>query len=257
LSGSGATLAPLGVLGFMWSASSGLHNLLDVFDAALRSKARPYWEKRAVALTWVSIGLLGACAVAWLLVRMHVAFAHPLAERNAHHLSAAGPGSGSSVAATHVAESMRQPHGRAPSSALAPATPPAPPTAPAPPKAPSRHGLDPLWLTLLDTLTVLAAGILFLGGLYRFAVGHPSARGRRVWAGTLTAVGCWLSVSWAFGAYVASTADYALYYGSLAAVAVLLIWIYLSTLCLMVGAEVNALPARSLAMAKSGRRLLG
>jgi membrane protein len=62
-----------------------------------------------------------------------------------------------------------------------------------------------------------------------------------VWPGTVAAVGCWLLVSWAFGIYAASIANYALFYGSLTAVAVLLIWLYLTSLCLMVGVEVNAL----------------
>jgi membrane protein len=35
-------------------------------------------------------------------------------------------------------------------------------------------------------------------------------------------------------------ADYALYYGSLAAVAVMLLWLYLTSLALVAGAEVNA-----------------
>jgi membrane protein len=39
---------------------------------------------------------------------------------------------------------------------------------------------------------------------------------------------------------VSSLGNYALYYGSLAAVAVLLIWLYLSSLALVFGAEVNA-----------------
>ncbi len=47
-------------------------------------------------------------------------------------------------------------------------------------------------------------------------------------------------VSWAFGNYAVSIGDYALYYGSLAAVAVLLVWLYLTSLTLVIGAEVNA-----------------
>jgi membrane protein len=51
----------------------------------------------------------------------------------------------------------------------------------------------------------------------------------------------WLAVSWAFGNYVISLAEYAVYYGSLAAVAVLLLWLYLTSLSLLLGAEVNAI----------------
>jgi membrane protein len=42
-----------------------------------------------------------------------------------------------------------------------------------------------------------------------------------------------------FGLYAVSVSTYAVYYGSLAAVAVLLVWLYLTSLSLVVGAEVN------------------
>jgi membrane protein len=96
-------------------------------------------------------------------------------------------------------------------------------------------------VAVLAALSMSAAGMAFLAGFYRFAVARPSRRRRYVLPGTIAAVACWLIVSWAFGTYVASTADYALYYGSLAAVAVLLVWLYLTSLALIVGAEVNAL----------------
>ena len=59
-------------------------------------------------------------------------------------------------------------------------------------------------------------------------------------AGTVTAVGIWLVVSWGFGLYAVSMSSYALYYGSLAAVAVMLVWLYLTSLSLVIGAQVNA-----------------
>ena len=69
---------------------------------------------------------------------------------------------------------------------------------------------------------------------------HPRGVRRRVWAGTIVALVLWGLVSWAFGTYVKAIADYAVYYGSLATVAVILLWLYLSSLSLLVGAEVNA-----------------
>jgi membrane protein len=47
-------------------------------------------------------------------------------------------------------------------------------------------------------------------------------------------------VTYGFAAYVRTLADDALFYGSAAAVATLLVWLYLSSLALLVGAEVNA-----------------
>jgi membrane protein len=47
-------------------------------------------------------------------------------------------------------------------------------------------------------------------------------------------------VSWAFGLYVSTLADYAAFYGSLAAVAVLLVWLWLTSFAILVGAELNS-----------------
>lgn len=89
--------------------------------------------------------------------------------------------------------------------------------------------------------------VLFIGmtsvGLaifYRTAVVHPPGIRRRVWAGTFVALVLWGVVSSAFGTYVMTIAHYAVYYGSLATVAVILLWLYLTSLALLVGAEVNA-----------------
>lgn len=75
---------------------------------------------------------------------------------------------------------------------------------------------------------------------YRTAVVHPRGIRRHVWTGTLVALLLWSIVSWAFGTYVKTIADYAVYYGGLATVAVILLWLYLTSLALLVGAEINA-----------------
>jgi membrane protein len=84
---------------------------------------------------------------------------------------------------------------------------------------------------------VLALG---MAAFYRVAVVHPRSIRRRVWAGTLVAMTLWGIVTWGFGTYVRTIAHYAVYYGSLATVAVTLLWFYLSSLAFLVGAEVNA-----------------
>ena len=97
----------------------------------------------------------------------------------------------------------------------------------------------PLEQAIAATL-MLVLGTTLLAGFYRFAVEHPPGAKRRVWPGTVAAVGSWLVVSWFFGLYAVSMASYTLYYGSLAAVAVMLVWLYITSLALVVGAEVNA-----------------
>ncbi len=100
---------------------------------------------------------------------------------------------------------------------------------------------------LADGWRLLGIVALFLalltGGLatfYRTGIAHPREIRRRVWPGTLVAVVAWLLVSMLFGEYVRALGAYAVYYGSLATVATLLLWMYLSSLAFMLGAEVNA-----------------
>jgi membrane protein len=99
---------------------------------------------------------------------------------------------------------------------------------------------------------MLGLGTLFLASFYRFAVVRRARVRPRVWAGTAAAIASWLVVSWAFGAYAGEVADYALFYGGLAAVAVLLLWLYLTSLTLIVGAEINAMMEEE--SAKGARR---
>jgi len=87
-------------------------------------------------------------------------------------------------------------------------------------------------LTLIFTLALAA--------FYRWSVVHPPTIRRRVWPGTFVAMALWVLVSWSFGAWVSTIAHYAVYYGSLASMAVILLWLYLTSLALLVGAEVNA-----------------
>jgi membrane protein len=198
LAGGGAgSLAPLGVIGFLWTASSGLHNLMDVFEANGDGEPRAWWQKRTMAIGWVVLGLAAVCVVTWLLVQIDVGFheqqqpqvvtkLHGVLRRHAHR--------------------------------------------------PFDRPLE----QIIAALLMLGVGMAFLAGFYRFAVVHPVGTKRAVWPGTFTAVVCWLVVSWAFGGYVVSIGDYALYYGSLAAVAVMLVWLYLTSLTLVAGAVVNA-----------------
>lgn len=79
-----------------------------------------------------------------------------------------------------------------------------------------------------------------LAAFYRVAVVHPRAVRRHVWSGTFVAMTLWGLVSWAFGAWVGTLGHYSVYYGSLATVAVTLLWFYLTSLSFVIGAEVNA-----------------
>jgi membrane protein len=97
------------------------------------------------------------------------------------------------------------------------------------------------WKRVGVLLVFVAMLAVALAIFYRTAVSHPPGVRRRVWFGTFTALTLWALVSWAFGTYVRTIAHYAVFYGSLATVAVILLWLYLTSLALVVGAEVNAI----------------
>jgi len=62
---------------------------------------------------------------------------------------------------------------------------------------------------------------------------------RNLWPGTLTALAAWLLLSWLYALYVDRVAHYSVLYGSIGTVIVLLVWLYLSAVALIMGAEVN------------------
>ena len=86
-------------------------------------------------------------------------------------------------------------------------------------------------------LIVVAIGIALL---YRFGPSCAEPRWRWVsWGGLMAAV-LWLLVSVAFSAYVQHFANYDRTYGALGAIIGLMIWLWLSMLIVLTGAELNA-----------------
>jgi membrane protein len=82
--------------------------------------------------------------------------------------------------------------------------------------------------------------VVGIGLLYRFSV----TGGRRRWLGVVTpgavvAMVGWLAASALFAAYTANFASYGKTYGALASIVVLLLWLWLSALVVLVGAEVD------------------
>jgi membrane protein len=90
------------------------------------------------------------------------------------------------------------------------------------------------WLALAALMsTVLAV-------LYRFAPDRRQARWRWTSAGAATATLLWLATSWALFAYVQSLGSYESTYGSLAGVAISMLWLWISVFLVIFGAAVNA-----------------
>ncbi len=88
-------------------------------------------------------------------------------------------------------------------------------------------------------LAMTLVGAAIAATLYRFA--PCRARARWVWItpGSIFTAVMWLLLTLALGVYVSSVANYAATYGSLAAVAGLLTWMYLSAYAFVFGAELN------------------
>ncbi len=95
------------------------------------------------------------------------------------------------------------------------------------------------WPILVVGLLLAFAGVLYLGP----NVAHP--RWRFLTPGSAVAAAIWIVASGLFAVYVSLFASYNKAWGSLAAVIVMLTWLWLSALALLFGAEINAEAERS------------
>ena len=95
------------------------------------------------------------------------------------------------------------------------------------------------WPLLIGGLMVTFGGLMHYGP----NVQHP--RWRFLTFGSVFAIVVWLVASAAFAYYVAKFGSYNKTWGALAAVVVMLIWLWLSAVALLLGAEINAEAERS------------
>jgi membrane protein len=92
-------------------------------------------------------------------------------------------------------------------------------------------------------LRLPVAGLLmmFLWALLYYVLPDVEQRFRFITPGSVVGVLLWVLASWGFSKYVANFGGYDKTYGSLGGVIVLLLWMWISTMVLLVGAEMNAL----------------
>ena len=83
-------------------------------------------------------------------------------------------------------------------------------------------------------------GLLTLAALYRYGPDRDKARWRWVSPGAVVAALLWVVGSGLFAFYAGRFASYNETYGTLAGAVVLLLWLYLTSLAILVGAELNA-----------------
>jgi membrane protein len=116
---------------------------------------------------------------------------------------------------------------------------------------------DPLGIggTALDVWSVvkwpvlLVMVVLLYAALYYVTAPRRSAGFRRVTTGSLVAVTVWMAASAGLALYVSNFGSYDKTYGTLAGLVVLLIWIWLTNVALLLGAEMNAARERGVDVA--------
>jgi membrane protein len=178
-------LLTLGMLGTIWSTSSGMTAIIDALNQAYDiQEGRPWWKVRLTA-----IGLTIALAVFIVASTVLVLAGPTLAERVADwlHLGAVF---------TWTWKIVQWP--------------------------------------LVFLLVSLAMALV-----YYFA---PDAEQAFIWItpGSILATILWLLTSLAFRFYVTNFASYNATYGTIGGVIVLMLWLYVSSLAVLVGAELNA-----------------
>ena len=105
-------------------------------------------------------------------------------------------------------------------------------------------------LSWMFGLGSLLTSVAFLALLYRVSIARPGRR-RHVWTGAFAATGMGALASLSLGYYAAHIARYALFYGGLAAIVVVLLWLWLLSTAILVGAEIN-IALEDVAFEKSG-----
>jgi membrane protein len=96
-----------------------------------------------------------------------------------------------------------------------------------------------VWTYAKWPVLIILVGLLF-AVLYRAAPNVRQGGFRWVTPGSALAVFSWIVLSALFAVYVATVASYNRTYGTLSGVIVFLIWLWLSNIALLVGAELDA-----------------
>ncbi len=88
------------------------------------------------------------------------------------------------------------------------------------------------WVWVLGFLTIVFGSVHVVFPNTRIGI-------RRALPGTLFSLIGWLTISFAFSYFVQNFSRFTIIYGSIAAVIVLMVWLYLSSIILLFGAEIN------------------
>jgi len=97
-----------------------------------------------------------------------------------------------------------------------------------------------LWWGPLRWLAVFVIAALGFSLLYRFGPSRRHAQWRWVVFGGVLAALAWLAVSLAFSWYVNNIANFGVTYGSIGAMIAYMLWVWVSSMVVLLGAELNA-----------------
>jgi len=105
------------------------------------------------------------------------------------------------------------------------------------------HALGPFILLMWTGIRWLIAGltsVAVIALIYHNAIPR-TRRWHTVLPGAVVASVLWFAATWLFGWYLSRSSEYNVIYGFLSAGIALLVWMYLVSLIVMVGAELNAI----------------
>ncbi len=93
---------------------------------------------------------------------------------------------------------------------------------------------------ILPWVLLFAVFAFAVGVMYRFGPSRRPARKRWIYPGIAFATLSWLLISYGFSKFVTEFGNYNATYGSLSAVVILLVWLWLTANVIIMGAELNS-----------------
>ena len=99
---------------------------------------------------------------------------------------------------------------------------------------------SPVILGVLQWIIVLIVLVSIFALLYNFLPNHKNYKWVWVTPGTIISIILWLLVSYGFRLYLGYFNSYAKTYGSLGAVIILMLWLYLTAFVILIGGAINA-----------------
>ncbi len=106
---------------------------------------------------------------------------------------------------------------------------------------PFQNVINKIW-NISRYLIIISMMIWIFAGIYRYTPAKKISW-KEVFPGAIASTLGWIIVSMAFSYYINNIANYSRFYGSVGAVFVLMTWLYITSMMLILGAEINSILA--------------